>query len=463
MGDLDVRALFAQSEETFEDAQKRTEEENSSFSKANYFTMPDDGKYIVRILPLAPVVDNNGNIVPTRKSYEYPNKEIFLKLRRPDAKTRKDSEFSIPVCHTKYVGYDVDLIDTYVKTVQSKYADNEDLVKKVGGNSFSGGLKYDSRRCAYVYDLDNKKKGLQILKLSYSQYKDLEERKMELWNKLNKKSGSVVACPISSIQNAYPVEIIRKKNGPKTEYSFNIDTISGVEELTEEEMKALLDAPRINDVIYRYSRYHMEATIQFLKQYDEDNDIDIMSTKEMKDAIEKLSLDIPKDDTSHFSFDKKENKPSQESNESPENILDSFWDRYDEITKSGASDKSDEGLKLRNDIREFIDDNELEVRVTRNKSNEDLLQDIEDAIENKSSKKAEERVAKRDVEEEEKEEEPESPEEPEEEPVTAPRRRTRAVEPDDREKEPSPIEEPEEGEEEPKAPASYHRPSRKAR
>lgn len=93
MGDLDVRALFAQSEETFEDAQKRTEEENSSFSKANYFTMPDDGKYIVRILPLAPVVDNNGNIVPTRKSYEYPNKEIFLKLEDQTLRLGKIQSF----------------------------------------------------------------------------------------------------------------------------------------------------------------------------------------------------------------------------------------------------------------------------------------------------------------------------------------------------------------------------------
>ena len=43
--------------------------------------------------------------------------------------------------------------------------------------------------------------------------------------------------------------------------------------------------------------------------------------------------------------------------------------------------RAKEGQDLRDAIREYIDANELNVRVTRGKTNEDLLNDIEDALE----------------------------------------------------------------------------------
>ena len=231
----------------------------------------------------------------------------------------------------------------------------------------------------YILDLDNREEGIHLLILSYSQYKDLEDRKLAIWKKLLEKNPKCL-CPISSLEDAFPVEITRKEENKKTTYTFNIDTISGAEPLSEEEVSSLLETQRIPAAIYRYSRFHMEATIEFLKQYDAKMEMDVMSSKEITEAIEKIKMELHPDDKSHFSFDKKE-RNSGDNEEPSDNELDSLWNLWEKLNERGIGDKSEEGQDLRDAIREYIDANELNVRVTRGKTNEDLLNDIEDALE----------------------------------------------------------------------------------
>ena len=109
-------------------------------------------------------------------------------------------------------------------------------------------------------------------------------------------------------------------------------------------------------------------------------EMDVMSSKEIEEAIEKIKMELPADDKSHFSFDKKE-RNDNDNDATSDNDLDSLWDIWENLNERGIGDKSEEGQELRDAIREFIDTNELNVRVTRNKTNEDLLTDIEDALE----------------------------------------------------------------------------------
>lgn len=372
--------LFVGVQETYEEALKKSTEESSSFAKTKHFRMDSVGTYSVRILPLAPTQQPDGTYALDRKGYEYPTKTQLLRLVNPAPKSKKDQNFFVTVTQAKYVGLSVDLIDTYLEVAQEKYGGDEKLIKKINGSGFEGGLKWNSQRAMYVIDNENKKEGIQLLALSYSQYKDLEERKLDIWKKLCKKNPKT-PCPISSIQGAYPVEITRKEENKKTSYSFSIDTLSDTIALTEDEVQALLDTPRLPEVLYRYSRFHLEATIEFLKQYDEKNEIDIMGSKKIAEAIEKIKMELPADDKSHFSFDKKERKGEDDSEESGEVTLDSLWNRWKDLNDKGIGDKSEEGQNLRDDIRAFIDDNDLRVRVTRGKSNQECLEEIEDALE----------------------------------------------------------------------------------
>ena len=375
---MSVMDIFSLHQETFEEAKKKSNDESNN--RATYLRLSQDGTYAVRILPLAPVIDAEGNATLDRKGYEYPVKELVLKIEdnsKKDAKGKAKTTF-VNVCNAKYAfpKLTADLIDTYVATACDLYSDDEALCKKLKESSFNGGLKWDSKRSMYVYDMNKRSEGLQILQLSYAQYKELEGSKLQLWTKLSKNGQ--VPCPISSISDAYGLEIRRTTESKKTKYNFNIDVISGKDQLAEEELQALLDAPRLPEVLYRYTRFHLEATIVFLKQMDERMGISVMKEAAIADCIEQIKLLLPADDTSHFSFGG--GTTSNASSNSEENALDALWNEYQALEDQGLDDKTEEGQNLRTSIKEYIEENGLDVRVGRSKSNLDLLNEIEDAL-----------------------------------------------------------------------------------
>ena len=80
--------MFTQVQETYEDAKRKSNEE--SRKKTPYLRFNQDGVFTVRILPLAPVTDENGEITLPRKGYEYPTKELVLKIIGKDNKGKTE-------------------------------------------------------------------------------------------------------------------------------------------------------------------------------------------------------------------------------------------------------------------------------------------------------------------------------------------------------------------------------------
>lgn len=277
-------------------------------------------------------------------------------------------------------GYPLDLIDIYRKAAvaEAKAQGDDKLAEKIGGGSFGGGLKYSYGHALYVLDLDERAKGLQLLTLSHSQFKDLDERKFKLWQKKLAKNPNY-PCPVCSVHDAYPVEIEKKKNGGKTEYLVSIDNESDTDVLSKEELSALLSAPRIPDIIYRYSRYQAEATVEYLKQCDARYGMAIMETDEMKEAIETIMAALPKEDTSSFSFDKR-TKDNKDNPAAGAATLDDLFERFDSLQEQGLGDRTEQGQELRGLIRAYIEQEGLQIRVTRSTSNKDLLDMIEEAM-----------------------------------------------------------------------------------
>lgn len=376
----DVLSLFAGAQETYEEAQARAAEENKSFAKTEFFKMDKLGTYVLRILPVAP--NSDGTV--DRKSYEYPVHQLLMKISKPDGKA---TYVSVP--RTSYAGFKNEIIDTYRKlAINQAKAQNDDDLAETLEDGFKGGLKYDYSHAMYIFDIDERAKGIQMLRLSHSQFKDLDDSKFKLWQKKLKKNPKF-PCPISSIADAFPVEIEKKKNGSKTEYSINIDNESDPDVLTREELTALLNAPRIPEVIYRYTRYHFEATLVYLKQCDEKYGLNIMAMDEMKEAVEALQAEIPADDTSSFSFEKK-NKDGDSNNDNSNNsdgiiTIDALFDMFDDLNNKGLGDKTEEGQELRAKIREFIEQEGLKTRITRATTNAALLDMIEEELQNGST------------------------------------------------------------------------------
>lgn len=381
---MSVEDLFLSNQESYSEAQQRALEENKSFTKTEFFRMDKLGVYRFRVLPVAPNADGSAG----RRSYEFPVRQLLLEIEKPTTGT-KQSFMYVTVPRATDAEYSVDIIDTYRKLAvdAAKEQDDENLAEKIGGGSFGGGLKFGYGHAMYVFDMNERAKGLQLLTLSHSQFKDLDERKFKLWQKkLAKNPG--FPCPISSVYNAYPIEIEKKKNGSKTEYITSIDNESDTDALPKEELTALMAAPRIPEIIYRYSRYQFEATVEFLKQCDVKYGLAIMENTELKEAIEKLREELPKEDTSTFSFDKR-TKDSKD-NVSAGITLDTLINRFDDLQDKSLGDKTEEGQELRALIRTYIEQEKLTIRVTRSTTNADLLDLIEEAIQGGSDPKEDE-------------------------------------------------------------------------
>lgn len=376
-----LEGLFLGSQETYQEAQVRTAEESRTFAKTEFFKLDKLGTYKLRILPVAPSAD--GSI--DRKSYEYPVHQMLLEIERPSSGGKAQYVYATAVRATD-AGFSLDIIDTYRKAAvaAAKETGDEKLAEKIAGGSFGGGLKYSYVHCMYIFDMNERAKGLQLLTLSHSQYKELDDRKFKLWQKKLAKNPKY-PCPVSSVKDAYPVEIEKKKNGQKTEYIISIDNESEQDELSLEELTMLMNAPRLPEIVLRYTRYQLGATVEFLKQCDTKYGLQIMDMEEMKEAIATLDAELPKSDTGSFSFDKR-NKDAKENAENSTLSLDMLFDRFEQLQAQSLGDKTEEGQELRGMIRSFIEQEKLGVRVTRTTTNQMLLDMIEEAMQQTGEK-----------------------------------------------------------------------------
>lgn len=388
---------FAQSQITYTEAEEKAKLEAGSPKVARY-RIGEDGEYTIRILPLAPTFDEDGNILPMeRKGYDYPVHQQFITIEIPAKGGGKKKKMSIPVIRTTdtEVGYSVDIIDTYVKIAKEMYGDDKELMELIDNSNYYGGLRWSYQHAIMVLDLLNDKeraKGPQLWQCSHSQYRDLDGAKMRLWREL-RADGEQDTCPISWFTGAYPVKVVRTTEKKKTSYNFEIGrkTVN----VKEEEAQALLDMPRIPEQIYRYTRYQFEATVEFLKQYDEKHEMEVCKEADFIEAVEKLKGELPKDDNSHFDL-----ASASQKSETEEVSINSLWAEFDNIVDQELGEKSDEYQELREKIRQFIEDQELDVRISRTKNNQQLLEEIEDALDEK------ERQPKKEAKKEQKEEAP---------------------------------------------------------
>lgn len=385
---MSVFDIFKQSAQTYEQALAKRESEKP-IKKIERYRISDDGDYLVRILPLCPHIGEDGKpIKMDRTGYEFDVRQQFLKIKLPVKKGSKKSKVvQIPVIQTtqKGVGLPVDLIDTYVK-IAKEFDEDGSITKKVTSNGFDGGLKWNWQHAMYLLDLDKKRKGPLLFMSTYAQYHAMDDAKKDVWDQLiAAEADNREQCPLCSFAGAYPLKITRSDNNGKTEYKFSLQTIGKPDVLKEEELKALLDAPRIDDEIYKYTRYQFEATLEFLKQYDEMLDISVCEEDDFKAAVDQLRDALPKDDTSHFDILKASDKNESGSAKNEVVTIDTLWDENDAIEANGLGKDSDEYNELREKIVQYILDNKLDVRVGHSKSNAQILEDIEDVLDNNAS------------------------------------------------------------------------------
>lgn len=379
---LSLLEKFSFGEQTLAQAEAKYALESSK-KYADKFQTKDDGTYRVRVLPLAPIMKDGRPEEGQRTGYEYPVEMQFLKIAVIDNKTKKPSEITYPVVNVKqaFPSLKEDLLDLYLRVASDKYADNTEFTDKIGKSNFEGGIRYDRSRAMYVLDM-KKNKVLQY-QASYPQYRSIEDAKLSVWHKLQDKSKTPVPCPLTSPSQGYVLEITKKSEGQgkkkKATYKFELDVLGGVEPLEESVLQALWDMPRLPEALYGYQRRTLEATIEFLKQLEEEWNVSVLDEPEVQDCIKAIEAVLPAEDNSHFNAnggDKEEegSKGGRAKGDTIDDIIDAYEDFYD----LNKPDRSPEGSELKTRILEFIDRNKLDIRVDRKTTLESLVTRLEE-------------------------------------------------------------------------------------
>lgn len=369
--------MFGATSMTYSEASDKFAAEASK-QYADNFQMKKNGTYAIRILPLMPIIKDGKPVPDQRPGYEYPITQQFLKIKGPDPKNKgKEKIYQQPVIKVTQAFPELkeDLIELFVAIANEKYADDEKFIKKVNSGNYEGGLRYDYGRAMYVIDLDDNEK-IKLYQPSNSQYRQIDEIKMENWATLCKKDPTA-KCPLTDPSTAFPLKITRSEENKKVKYTFMLDVLAGQMPVTAEQAKKLFSMPRLPEVIYRYTRRNLEATIMALKQYEEEWEVDIMSEERIKDCIDAIKAALPADDNSHFSFSSGDKKEKGDS-------IDDLNDAYNAMVEAGKGDRSPEGSELKTRIMEFIEKNNLKTKVGRKSTIADLLDDIEDELDGKT-------------------------------------------------------------------------------
>lgn len=371
----EIKNVFAAFEETamsFEEAQAKVKAETRV--KTSYFRIDKDGDYCFRVLPIAPTMVD-GAWTLDRKGYEYPLTSYLVGF--PTDTKGKFNYVSIIDPRQVFGNVSDDPLSVYYRLAVAALGDDKQAIESLGNITSKGGaaIRPSFLHCAYVIDMDNEKDGIQMVQLNNAQYKDLETTKMLTWKDLLKDDKNA-PCPVSSLKHGYNVSAT-KKTGEKPSVKFTLGRRESP--VDEAIVNQLLEKERIPDVIYRYERYHYEATVAYLKVLDERYGFDFMDEKdgefknqELNDVLQQVRMSLPADDHSHFT--NSATSDDDDDTDTPKTLED-----LEEMVNNlpDDADKDDPEYKeLVELLKGYIENNDLDVSVRRFDTPDSILEKI---------------------------------------------------------------------------------------
>lgn len=390
-------------QQTYEESKAQFDEEQAGqggYDKIETIRFNKSGTIEARILPLPPTDE--------RKGWEYPVHKTWIAIPNTNAKGEqvvdkngKPMVTNVMITRPDYWFKDLkftdDLLRVYGKLAKAEFKSRledvksggsdpagfkkdelESLIKNVDEGSYNNpaSLKYDYKRVAYAFDLSDKSK-VKMIEFSNAQFKDVEERKLSIWDQL-KEENPDVACPLCSPRDGRKLKITGKADGKKTKYIFEV-TIKR-EALTIEDGMKLVNTPSLPSVLYPYTRRQFEATLAFLSAYDKRYMLGLMENQTLVDAIEKIKALIPDTDDSHF--EQKEAKSSSEEEGagaykfSSDMPLEDLLDVYEQMKEDGLEESDEEMRELRGVVKGIIKEEDAGIKITSRKTTKDLIEEL---------------------------------------------------------------------------------------
>jgi hypothetical protein len=339
---------------------KAIEEQNkliaSGSSKKRDYLQIEDGSNKLRILPAHPNSDPNNK-------YAQQKFVAWLQVEDKDGKLQNRSFLNAKV----HAGQEKDLVEEYHKLATKLIAADDDLDTQVKAqklkdiSDYKLGIKHQGKWLAYAVDTSKEeteegRRGL--VEISNGIKKQMDEESLAEIEE-DPTAADVISDPNSG-------RVITIKKFPKKPSTERYSVLLGRKDspVEDSDLDWLVDEDSLVDILFKGVNYHqgtLEYVLQGIENYDDKYDVGVADTEEFKEIYKELKAALPEApvrDDNGSSSDEDTSKKSKR-------------DRKPKKTLTFGEMSKDE-------IKQFIMDNDLDVPVRRKDSVEDLLDRLED-------------------------------------------------------------------------------------
>lgn len=313
-------------------------------NKQEYIQLEDGTTSKVRVFPAHPDTDPDNLFAQKREVSWLPFKKDNGELgRRPvlNAVTHGGQAKDIVVCYLKAA-------PEFIKS--DRKLDSKGKAKKIDAlTDFKTGIAPKGSYVMYAKKEEKEKTLRGLLEVTYG-----VKRKMDALSTSELEEDPEALDPIADPMNGSALKITydsKKDNNSK--YTVVLDRKSS--ELTEEDVEWLNEQrPLTEQLVGVYHKGHFDKAMAGLELYDAEHGIGLFKDEDFQDLASSLRDQLP---------------------EAPER------DSDEDEPKGGKGGKRQRLEDMdRNELKQFIMDNDLDIRVTRKMDEEDILEAIEEEL-----------------------------------------------------------------------------------
>jgi len=345
-----------------------------------------------------------------RLAPKFPDEKDFYLLRMvhwASVENNKGEMKRIPILNAKtHGGMKKDIFEEYI-SLCTKMLKSPDQIKAL--TDWKGGISSNSSWWSYGWELKKDK----APKFGIFEFKRSVRDQLNSLTIIEDDEEAIEIDPFTDADEGRPILLTYNKNAKDNKDKYKIQLSKNAYPLTDEMFDELISQEPLSKIMRNvYGKESFEKALEGIRNYDIDNELDIFDTEEFQQIISELRSEI--DATAGDHQPKKSDskpKPSKAKVEEED-------EEEEEAPKKSSTPKDKFSNLDREDLKEYIADNDLDIVVKKADSDEDIREKIR-------SFEAKQKPSKAKIVEEEEDEEDaeEAPFEEETKPEPAPKKK----------------------------------------
>ena len=365
---------------------KRVDEDNEIIgAQSNEYLNLEDGKTLkIRIFPAH----------PGGEDFYIPKKCYWLTVPGRDGDTHRTTVLDSKV----HGGTKMDLVEEYIKYAKKKCAKDSGKLESIAGNQQKQGLSATFSWICYADRLN----GDDQLRAKIWEFKKTVR---DALNKLsfNEDEDDVIEVdPFTDVDEGMPIMVKYMKNPNKKKgenyYDVSFPKKATARPLTDAEIEYFMSVKPLIEVLPRYSIKDFERALEGVQTFDEENEIGLFDDDTWLEHLEEIkaqydseeSEEEPKKKTSKKVTKKVEAEDEEDEDEAPVakktkkvSKKEEPEDEEEDDDEEPEEDNEEEDMGLdgmdREALKSYIKENELDVKVKKSMSDEDIREAIREA------------------------------------------------------------------------------------